>query len=1151
MLKVVSLPPEAELLPDGSKPGGWWRELPDGRLLCELCPRACRLHEGDRGFCFVRQNIGGQIVLTTYGRSTGFCIDPIEKKPLNHFYPGTSVLSFGTAGCNLGCKFCQNWDISKSREVERLSETAMPDAIVAAAKKYQCRSVAFTYNDPVIWAEYAIDTAKLCRQEGIKTVAVTAGYITAAARGPFYEFMDAANVDLKGFTEDFYQYYTLSHLQPVLDTLEWLKKETQVWFEITNLVIPRANDDPDEIRRLCQWVLQHVGDDVPVHFTAFHPDFRLRDRPPTSKETLLMAYDIAVQEGLKYVYVGNVDDWDHQSTYCHQCRRKIIARNWYEIGEYHLKGDRCAFCDAQIPGRFDQEPGDWGRRRLPVRIADFRVPPLVTLESGQGASGRAARSNTADPAARASAERRPNSVGKQAPTTRALSQGGSSISRAASSSLQTIASSSQTASSPQTTASLLQTTQAVPKATSSFVKARSLASDPLGSGTETMSVSANTMELTQDQRRAVLQAACQVVAAEIAGRQVAWPDPTLSGAANLRVEGVFVTLKRQGRLRACCGSLGNSLPLAQALRHAASRAATDDIRLPMIGMSELPYLTVDVTLLHSFRKLPSDANERLKSVVVGQHGLQIRLGDHAGLLLPQVATEHGWSSEEFLQHVALKAGLASDAWQDPRAELQTFEGYTVSGPFDGAAATFFASMAPYGFTLQQLQEMAEAVRYNVLAAWTGATPTYYLPQVPDRTVHGVAIQVQADSDEGEWMAQLSTRPGVPLQATLFQLASDVAKTVLPQKTQVPNVRRVDVAILEDLQTHGTLEEPDLRGFDAARRLLLMSSGRRYVGAYQPAHSVTAILDALSEQAAAWDPAATMLWSFQVATTAPHVWLSSAGKARPEAAPRPAAVAGSFYPAEPQRLQRLLEQLSPATAVPASTWPAAMVPHAGLIYSGRIAAQVWQRLEIPDTVIILCPKHTPWGSSYAVAPHTQWLIPGSSVAGNLELARRLAESVPGWQLDARAHQQEHAIEVELPFVHRFAPHARVVGVALGPCGYEQAAAFGRALAEVVRACDPRPVLVISSDMNHYAEDAENRRRDRLALQAMATLNPRHLYDTVRQHDISMCGIIPAVVVMEALRHLGQLTHFEEVAYGTSGDVSGDRSRVVGYAGVLLG
>jgi AmmeMemoRadiSam system protein B len=229
----------------------------------------------------------------------------------------------------------------------------------------------------------------------------------------------------------------------------------------------------------------------------------------------------------------------------------------------------------------------------------------------------------------------------------------------------------------------------------------------------------------------------------------------------------------------------------------------------------------------------------------------------------------------------------------------------------------------------------------------------------------------------------------------------------------------------------------------------------------------------------------------------------------------------------------------------------MVPHAGLIYSGRIAAQVWQRLEIPDTVIILCPKHTPWGSSYAVAPHTQWLIPGSSIAGNLELARRLAESVPGWQLDARAHQQEHAIEVELPFVHRFAPHARVVGVALGPCGYEQAAAFGRALAEVVRACDPRPVLVISSDMNHYAEDAENRRRDRLALQAMATLNPRHLYDTVRQHDISMCGIIPAVVVMEALRHLGQLTHFEEVAYGTSGDVSGDRSRVVGYAGVLLG
>ena len=275
----------AGLRADGTLSGGWWHDAPEsGRIICDLCPRACSLKAGDRGFCFVRENLGGEMVLTTYGRSTGFCIDPIEKKPLNQFYPGTSVLSFGTAGCNLGCKFCQNWDISKSREVERLSEIATPEAIAAAAQQHGCRSVAFTYNDPVIWAEYAIDTARACHAVGVKTVAVTAGYITPEARRPFFEVMDAANVDLKGFTEDFYHHITYSHLQPVLDTLAWLKHESDVWFEITNLVIPQANDAMDEIRRMCDWILGHCGDEVPLHFTAFHPDFRMRDRPNTPHE---------------------------------------------------------------------------------------------------------------------------------------------------------------------------------------------------------------------------------------------------------------------------------------------------------------------------------------------------------------------------------------------------------------------------------------------------------------------------------------------------------------------------------------------------------------------------------------------------------------------------------------------------------------------------------------------------------------------------------------------------------------------------------------------------------------------------------------------------------------------------------------------------
>ena len=383
MSHVVTTPPAGPLCQDGAKRGGWWHTTEDAeRIVCDVCPRECTLKPGDRGFCFVRENRDGEMVLTTYGRSTGFCIDPIEKKPLNHFLPGTSVLSFGTAGCNLGCKFCQNWSISKSREIESLSETATPEAIAAACVEMGCRSVAFTYNDPIIWAEYAIDVAQACRAAGVKTVAVTAGYITDVARRPFFDAIDAANVDLKAFTEEFYQKLTLSHIQPVLDTLAWLKRETDVWFEITNLVIPQANDSDDEFHRMCDWILDHVGDEIPLHFTAFHPDFRLRDRERTPHETLLRAYQLARNAGVKYVYVGNVNDLQHQSTYCPACRGVLIERDWYQLGVYQLDGNRCRHCDAVIPGVFEQAPGNWGRKRLPVQIANF-VQELPVVNSPQ------------------------------------------------------------------------------------------------------------------------------------------------------------------------------------------------------------------------------------------------------------------------------------------------------------------------------------------------------------------------------------------------------------------------------------------------------------------------------------------------------------------------------------------------------------------------------------------------------------------------------------------------------------------------------------------------------------------------------------------------------------------------------------------------
>ncbi len=351
-------------------PAKYWHVLGDGRIQCDLCPRDCKLHEGQRGACFVRGRVDNAMVLTTYGRSSGFCVDPIEKKPLNQFYPGSSVLSFGTAGCNLACKFCQNWDISKSRHFDKLLDQASPEDIARCAEKYGCRSVAFTYNDPVIFAEYAMDVADACRAKGIKTVAVTAGYIHDQPRRDFFAKMDAANVDLKAFTDEFYVKQTGAHLQPVLETLQYLKHETDVWLELTTLLIPGLNDSAREIGAMSQWIRQELGADVPLHFSAFHPDYKLNEIMPTPPHTLIEARKIALDAGLHYVYTGNVHNLEGDTTFCPTCGSAAIVRDWYEIRQYQVTQDgRCECCNAPIAGRFEQFAGQFGRQRIPVRIA--------------------------------------------------------------------------------------------------------------------------------------------------------------------------------------------------------------------------------------------------------------------------------------------------------------------------------------------------------------------------------------------------------------------------------------------------------------------------------------------------------------------------------------------------------------------------------------------------------------------------------------------------------------------------------------------------------------------------------------------------------------------------------------------------------------
>ena len=351
-----------------SAPGRWFHPLPDGRVQCDVCPRFCALHEGQRGFCFVRAREGEGIVLTTWGRSSGFCVDPIEKKPLNHFLPGTSVLSFGTAGCNLGCRFCQNWDMSKSREMDTLADAASPGQIARRAQELGCRSVAFTYNDPTIFLEYAIEVAQACRERGIKTVSVTAGYMCAGPRAELYRHIDAANVDLKGFTEDFYRRVCFGHLEPVLDTLRYLRHETPVWLEITTLLIPGENDSDEEISALTRWVHRELGPEVPLHFTAFHPDFKMLDRPPTPAATLTRAREIGLRNGLRFVYTGNLHDEAGGITWCPGCGTALIGRDWYRMTRWGLSQGRCAACGARVPGVFEEAPGRWGARRLPVRI---------------------------------------------------------------------------------------------------------------------------------------------------------------------------------------------------------------------------------------------------------------------------------------------------------------------------------------------------------------------------------------------------------------------------------------------------------------------------------------------------------------------------------------------------------------------------------------------------------------------------------------------------------------------------------------------------------------------------------------------------------------------------------------------------------------
>ena len=665
--------------------------------------------------------------------------------------------------------------------------------------------------------------------------------------------------------------------------------------------------------------------------------------------------------------------------------------------------------------------------------------------------------------------------------------------------------------------------------------------------------------LSHQQQQGILRLACDSLFATIQGSELTC-DESVADAGEIPLLGAFVTVKRQGKLRGCCGFLGEGVRLFDAVVHAAQRTAREDPRFPPLSARELPFLDVDVWLLHNLQRITSSGEARREAVVIGKHGLQIALGAARGLLLPGVAVERQLDAEAFLQLVSLKAELPGRAWTEPDAELFTFEGRSIHGPAADYLQTEIEEKSPlfanFPFSIQEkdLVALGDFCRRNLLALLGGQTPQYFAFGLADANVNGVSVSL-LDANGVEFLQadRVSLRNNLPLQSTLYALVESLASALHRKQVTIAqlNGARAAVSIMNDPVVHGDLSDPDLRGIDPQVHMLLVCERKRMAGVFRPAASGKQLLAEAADSAKVTTPEVAQLISMPILSTAPELKIIHVPQAIHATTARQPAVAGKFFPAEPDELRDLVDACFPPTPAEALPWPAAMVPHAGLIYSGHIAADTLRRIRIPSTVIIIGPKHTPYGVEWAVAPHESWIIPGVSIAGDPALARRLADAIPGLELDSAAHAQEHAIEVELPFLARLAPRAKVVGIAIGGGNLSRCRQFAAGLTKVLQALPEQPLLLISSDMNHFAADAENRRLDEMALGALESLDTERFYNTIKDHQISMCGYLPAVIVMETLQRLGQLNRMQRVAYATSADVSQDTSRVVGYAGMLIG
>ncbi|MFK7821890.1 MAG: AmmeMemoRadiSam system protein B [Planctomycetaceae bacterium] len=658
------------------------------------------------------------------------------------------------------------------------------------------------------------------------------------------------------------------------------------------------------------------------------------------------------------------------------------------------------------------------------------------------------------------------------------------------------------------------------------------------------------MELNDEQQADVLAAAAEFLIAAVENRSPADVGLSENLMAQL-VPGSFVSIKRGNQLRSCCGTVGRPRPLAESLSHSARRTAKEDPRFPPISSSELPYLDIEVWLLGDTESVTEIGTDRVNSVEVGKHGLVVSQGSKRGLLLPGVPVEQGWDAEQFLNRVCMKAGLPPTAWKEADTVLQRFAGQSFSRCLLTESDNV-ETVTSRVFTPREFAQYAQHARKNIETMVAGGVPMYYVPQVPDKNVLGVGIVLKRNDDETEGQLVVSRvhwKNTIPMQSTLQSLCQDVVGLIQRLGLSTGEFQTW-LFVADDSAMHGTADVADFAGLDVARRAILVVRGNQIAMRFDPNSSADVLLSEAVEQAAIPQADQTQVLSLEMQTNCERVAVAVGPTPKRGTKFRPPAVAGRFYPGNPAEINQQLDELFGGDQVPKSTYAAAMVPHAGWQFSGRIAADVFNRIELPKTIIVLGPKHTNAGMEWSVAPHEIWSLPSGDVASDPQLAQQLADAIPDLRLDAAAHQAEHGCEVELPLIYRLSPRTKVVGITIGGGNPERGDQFAEGLAHVIRDMPEPPLLLISSDMNHYANDAETRQLDELALRQIDALDADGLLYACRDNQISMCGVLAAAIVMKTLQRLGRLNKSERVAYATSCDVNGDATRTVGYAGILF-